>query len=39
LDYLGKFAWKPIMKTLKEREDTISDALNLAEKTKEECII
>ncbi len=33
---LAKFAWKPIMKGLKEREDTIDEALNLANKTKEE---
>jgi F-type H+-transporting ATPase subunit b len=33
---LGKYAWKPIMTGLKERESTIQDALNSAEKTKEE---
>jgi F-type H+-transporting ATPase subunit b len=33
---LGKYAWKPIMKALKERESTIQDALNSAEKAKEE---
>jgi len=33
---LGKFAWGPIMKSLKEREDTITDALKSAEKAKEE---
>jgi len=33
---LGKFAWGPIMKSLKEREDSISDALKSAEKAKEE---
>ncbi len=33
---LAKFAWKPIMKGLKEREDTIDEALNAANKTKEE---
>ena len=33
---LSKFAWKPIMKGLKEREDTIDEALNAANKTKEE---
>lgn len=32
---LGKFAWGPIMKSLKEREDTIADALKSAEKAKE----
>jgi F-type H+-transporting ATPase subunit b len=33
---LAKFAWKPIMKGLREREQTIEDALNLANKTREE---
>jgi len=33
---LGKYAWGPIMKSLKERESTIHDALNSAEKAKEE---
>ena len=33
---LGKYAWKPIMAALKERESTIHDALNSAEKAKEE---
>jgi F-type H+-transporting ATPase subunit b len=33
---LGKFAWKPILKTLKSREDSITDALKAAEKAKEE---
>lgn len=33
---LGKFAWKPIMAALKERENTIEDALLSAEKAKEE---
>lgn len=33
---LGKYAWKPIMKALKEREISISDALNAAELAKEE---
>lgn len=31
---LGKFAWKPIMKSLKEREDTIESALKSAEEAK-----
>ncbi|OIP01734.1 MAG: ATP synthase F0 subunit B [Bacteroidetes bacterium CG2_30_32_10] len=31
---LGKFAWKPIMKMIKERENTIEEALQTAEKTK-----
>ena len=29
--FLGKFAWKPIMKTLQEREDSIDEALKSAE--------
>jgi F-type H+-transporting ATPase subunit b len=33
---LKKFAWKPILTTIKEREDSIEDALNAAEKAKEE---
>jgi len=33
---LAKFAWKPIMKGLKEREDTIDEALNEANKAREE---
>jgi F-type H+-transporting ATPase subunit b len=33
---LGKYAWKPIMSALKERESSISDALNAAELAKEE---
>ena len=33
---LGKFAWKPIMKGLKEREQTIEDALNEANQAREE---
>lgn len=33
---LKKFAWKPILKALKEREDSIKDALESAEKAKEE---
>jgi len=33
---LGKFAWKPIMKSLKEREGTIESALNEANKAREE---
>ncbi|MEZ5198021.1 MAG: F0F1 ATP synthase subunit B [Bacteroidales bacterium] len=33
---LAKFAWKPIMKGLKEREDTIDEALNLAKETRKE---
>jgi F-type H+-transporting ATPase subunit b len=33
---LGKFAWKPIMKALKERETSIHDALHAADKAREE---
>ncbi|MCB0807138.1 MAG: F0F1 ATP synthase subunit B [Bacteroidales bacterium] len=33
---LGKFAWKPIMKGLKEREESIDEALNAAKIAREE---
>ncbi|MDD2345939.1 MAG: F0F1 ATP synthase subunit B [Bacteroidales bacterium] len=33
---LTKFAWKPILKMLKEREDAIDEALNAAEKARAE---
>lgn len=33
---LGKYAWKPITKALKEREQTIDSALHAADKAKEE---
>jgi len=33
---LGKFAWKPIMKGLREREESIDEALNQANKAREE---
>ncbi|MBS1564557.1 MAG: F0F1 ATP synthase subunit B [Bacteroidetes bacterium] len=33
---LAKFAWKPILKSLKERETGIADALATAEKVKQE---
>lgn len=33
---LAKFAWKPIVQALAEREDVIADALAAAEKAKEE---
>lgn len=33
---LGKFAWKPILNMLGERERTIEDALNEAKKAREE---
>ena len=35
---LGKFAWKPILKGLKGREDSIADALNWAKQAQEEVI-
>ena len=33
---LAKFAWKPILKSLHEREDTIDEALNAANQAREE---
>lgn len=33
---LGKFAWKPILSGLKERETTIEEALQSAEKARED---
>lgn len=33
---LSKYAWKPIMKAIKERESSIEDAINTAKKAKEE---
>ncbi len=33
---LGKYAWKPIMKMLKEREASIENALHAADKAREE---
>ena len=33
---LAKFAWKPILKAVNDRENSIADALSLAEKTKAE---
>jgi F-type H+-transporting ATPase subunit b len=33
---LAKFAWKPIVAGLKEREDNIDEALNTAKKVREE---
>lgn len=33
---LRKFAWKPIMGALKEREDSIENALHMADKAREE---
>ena len=35
---LKKFAWKPILSTLKERENSISEALLSAEKAKEQIL-
>lgn len=36
LFFLAKFAWKPILNGLKERESTIEDALNTARQAKQE---
>jgi F-type H+-transporting ATPase subunit b len=33
---LGKYAWKPILKALHDREDSIETALNAAEKARED---
>ncbi len=33
---LGKFAWKPILSALKERETSITEALSMADKAKQE---
>lgn len=33
---LGKFAWKPIMSALKEREESIESSLRAADRAKEE---
>jgi F-type H+-transporting ATPase subunit b len=33
---LKKFAWKPILKSLKEREDKITTSLSMAKQTQEE---
>ena len=35
---LKKFAWKPILTALKEREDSIQNALDSAKKAKEEML-
>jgi F-type H+-transporting ATPase subunit b len=35
---LGKFAWKPILNTLKNREQDINDALQSADRVKEEMV-
>lgn len=34
--FLAKFAWKPILSALKEREDSIDSALRMAEETRAE---
>ena len=34
---LGKFAWKPILKAIHEREDSIEAALHSAEKARKIC--
>jgi F-type H+-transporting ATPase subunit b len=36
LTILKKFAWKPILQGLKDREDSIKESLSLAEKAREE---
>src|SRR5665213_3865076 len=33
---LRKFAWKPILKALSDREESIAEALNTAKRAKEE---
>ena len=33
---LGKYAWKPILKALSEREDAITEALDKAEEAKKQ---
>lgn len=33
---LGKYAWKPIMNALKEREDSIEESLRAADKARDE---
>jgi F-type H+-transporting ATPase subunit b len=35
---LAKFAWKPIMISLKEREDSISEALGAAQRAKDDIL-
>lgn len=35
---LAKYAWKPILNALKEREQSIEDALSAAERAKEEMV-
>lgn len=38
LGLLGKYAWKPILNAVKERTESITEALNSAEKAKEEMV-
>jgi F-type H+-transporting ATPase subunit b len=35
---LAKFAWRPILNAVKDREDSINEALNSAEKAKSEMV-
>ncbi|MGY8953883.1 MAG: F0F1 ATP synthase subunit B family protein, partial [Flavobacteriales bacterium] len=35
---LAKFAWRPILNAVKDREDSINEALNSAEKAKAEMV-
>lgn len=36
---LGKYAWKPILKSIHEREDSIETALHSAEKAREDMLL
>ena len=36
---LGKYAWKPILKAIHEREDSIETALHSAEKAREDMLL
>jgi len=36
---LSKYAWKPIIKAIRARENSIADALTTAEKVKEEMAV
>ena len=36
---LGKYAWKPILKAIHEREDSIETALHAAEKAREDMLL
>jgi F-type H+-transporting ATPase subunit b len=35
---LGRFAWKPILKSLREREESIDEALHQADKARQEML-